>query len=110
MPDGPYGAIGFSMSSSHGLPDLIHIPAGNFLFGAVDPDENQIQRAEVYVPAFAIARLIVTVSEWLRFLSATGYAWGVDGPATPEERHAWMSFVALVDPSRPVVADNGPND
>jgi formylglycine-generating enzyme required for sulfatase activity len=55
------------------LPDLVRIPAGEFLMGAADAaaDERPVHR--VHVSEFFIGRFAVTNDEYARFIRATGH-------------------------------------
>jgi formylglycine-generating enzyme required for sulfatase activity len=54
-------------------PDLARIPAGDFLMGAADADEDERPVHRVYVSEFSIGRFPVTQDEYARFVRATGY-------------------------------------
>ena len=54
-------------------PDLVRIPAGDFLMGAADADEEERPVHRVYVSEFFIGRFAVTEDEFARFIRATGY-------------------------------------
>jgi len=55
------------------LPDLARIPAGDFLMGAADADEDERPVHRVYVSEFLIGRFPVTNDEYARFVRDTGY-------------------------------------
>jgi formylglycine-generating enzyme required for sulfatase activity len=54
-------------------PDLARIPAGDFLMGAADADEEERPIHRVYVSEFFIGRFPVTQDDFARFIRATGY-------------------------------------
>jgi formylglycine-generating enzyme len=54
-------------------PDLARIPAGDFLMGAPDADEDERPVHRVFVSEFFIGRHAVTNDEFARFVRATGY-------------------------------------
>ena len=54
-------------------PELARIPAGEFLMGAADADEDQRPIHRVYVGEFLIGRFPVSNDEYARFVSETGY-------------------------------------
>jgi formylglycine-generating enzyme required for sulfatase activity len=54
-------------------PDLARIPAGDFLMGAADAEEDQRPVHRVYVSEFFISRFPVTHDEYARFVRATGH-------------------------------------
>jgi sulfatase modifying factor 1 len=54
-------------------PDLARIPAGDFLMGAADAEEDERPVHRVYVGEFFIGRYPVTQEEYARFIRATGY-------------------------------------
>ena len=54
-------------------PDLARIPAGEFLMGATDADDDERPVHRVYVSEFFIGRFAVTNDEYARFVRATGY-------------------------------------
>jgi formylglycine-generating enzyme required for sulfatase activity len=54
-------------------PNLARIPAGDFLMGAADAEEDERPVHRVYVSEFFIGRFPVTHDEYARFLQATGY-------------------------------------
>ena len=55
------------------LPDLVRIPAGEFLMGTADAaaDERPVHR--VYLSEFFVGRFAVTNEEYARFVRATGH-------------------------------------
>lgn len=55
-------------------PDLARIPAGEFLMGAADADDDERPVHRVFVSEFFIGRFPVTNDEYARFVRATGYA------------------------------------
>jgi formylglycine-generating enzyme len=55
------------------LPDLARIPAGEFLMGAADVEQDERPVHCVYVSEFLISRVAVTHDEYARFVRATGY-------------------------------------
>ena len=54
-------------------PDLARIPAGDFLMGASNAQDDERPVHRVYVSEFFIARFPVTNDEYARFISATGH-------------------------------------
>jgi formylglycine-generating enzyme len=54
-------------------PDLARIPAGDFLMGAADAEDDERPVHRVYVSEFFIGRFPVTNDEYARFVQATGY-------------------------------------
>jgi formylglycine-generating enzyme len=54
-------------------PDLARIPAGDFLMGAADAEDDERPVHRVYVSEFLIGRFPVTQDEYSRFIRATGY-------------------------------------
>jgi formylglycine-generating enzyme required for sulfatase activity len=54
-------------------PDLARIPGGEFLMGAGDGEADERPVHRVFVSEFFIGRFPVTVDEYARFTSATGY-------------------------------------
>ena len=54
-------------------PDLARIPAGEFLMGAADADEDERPIHRAFVSEFFIGRFPVTNDEFARFVRATGY-------------------------------------
>ena len=54
-------------------PDLARIPAGDFLMGAADAEEDERPIHRVYLSEFFISRFPVTQDEYARFVRATGY-------------------------------------
>src|SRR5215510_702317 len=54
-------------------PNLARIPAGDFLMGAADAEEDERPVHRVYVGEFFIGRFPVTNDEYARFVRATGY-------------------------------------
>src|ERR671936_1142043 len=55
-------------------PDLARIPAGDFLMGSSDAEEDERPVHRVHVSEFFIARFPATQDEYARFVHATGYA------------------------------------
>ncbi len=55
-------------------PDLARIPAGEFLMGAADGEDDERPVHRVHVSDFLIGRAPVTQDEYARFIAATGYA------------------------------------
>jgi len=53
-------------------PQLVHIPAGWFLMGSADGQENESPVRRIWVDAFCLAARQVTNSDYGRFLQATG--------------------------------------
>src|SRR5215208_1401710 len=54
-------------------PNLARIPAGDFLMGAADAEEDERPVHRVYVSEFFIGRFPVTNDEYARFVRATGH-------------------------------------
>ena len=54
-------------------PDLARIPAGDFLMGTADGEEDERPVHRVYVSEFFIGRFPVTQEEYARFVRAAGY-------------------------------------
>ena len=54
-------------------PDLARIPAGDFLMGAADAEDDERPVHRVHVSEFFIGRFPVTHDEYARFVRATGY-------------------------------------
>src|SRR5262245_49623261 len=54
-------------------PNLARIPAGDFLMGAADAEEDERPVHRVYVSEFLIGRFPVTNDEYARFVRATGH-------------------------------------
>ena len=54
-------------------PNLARIPAGDFLMGAADAEEDERPVHRVYVSEFFIGRFPVTHDEYARFVRATGH-------------------------------------
>src|SRR5204863_280610 len=54
-------------------PNLARIPAGEFLMGAADAEEDERPVHRVYVSEFHMGRFPVTHDEYARFVRATGY-------------------------------------
>ena len=54
-------------------PNLARIPAGDFLMGAADAEEDERPVHRVYVSEFLIGRFAVTHDEYARFVRATGH-------------------------------------
>jgi formylglycine-generating enzyme required for sulfatase activity len=54
-------------------PNLARIPAGDFLMGASDADEDERPVHRVYLSEFFIGRFPVTQDEYARFVRATGH-------------------------------------
>jgi formylglycine-generating enzyme len=55
------------------VPNLARIPAGDFLMGAADAEEDERPVHRVYVSEFFIGRFAVTHDEYARFVRATGH-------------------------------------
>jgi formylglycine-generating enzyme required for sulfatase activity len=55
-------------------PDLSRIPAGDFLMGAADAEDDQRPVHRVFVSEFFIGRFAVTNDEYARFIRTTGYS------------------------------------
>src|SRR3954451_12612686 len=53
--------------------DLARIPAGDFLMGAADAEEDERPVHRIYVSEFFIGRFQVTNDEYSRFILATGH-------------------------------------
>jgi formylglycine-generating enzyme len=58
--------------STAAQPNLARIPAGDFLMGAADAEEDERPVHRVYVSEFFIGRFPVTGDEYARFVRATG--------------------------------------
>jgi formylglycine-generating enzyme required for sulfatase activity len=60
-----------------GCPEMVVIPAGSFMMGALDtdrPEQSNRPRHEVtFAKPFAVGRYPVTVKEWEAFIQASGY-------------------------------------
>ena len=54
-------------------PKLVRVPAGEFLMGAADAEEDERPVHRVYVSEFFIGRFPVTHDEYARFVRATGH-------------------------------------
>jgi sulfatase modifying factor 1 len=54
-------------------PDFARIPAGEFLMGAADGDEDERPVHRVFVSEFLLGRFPVTNDEYARFVRETGY-------------------------------------
>jgi formylglycine-generating enzyme len=54
-------------------PDLARIPAGDFLMGAADAEDDERPVHRVFVSEFYIGRYAVTNDEYARFVRETGY-------------------------------------
>jgi formylglycine-generating enzyme required for sulfatase activity len=54
-------------------PNLARIPAGDFLMGAADAEDDERPVHRVHVSEFFIGRFPVTHDEYARFIRATGY-------------------------------------
>ena len=65
-------ASGDTMSLA-AAPELARIPAGDFLMGAADVEEDERPVHRVYVSEFFIGRFAVTQDEYARFVRATGH-------------------------------------
>src|SRR3954462_2510238 len=59
--------------TSPNAPNLARIPAGDFLMGAADADEDERPVHDVYVSEFFIGRFPVTHEEYAHFVRATGH-------------------------------------
>jgi formylglycine-generating enzyme required for sulfatase activity len=59
--------------SAIATPNLARIPAGDFLMGASDANEDERPMHRVYVSEFFIGRFPVTNDEYARFVRATGH-------------------------------------
>jgi formylglycine-generating enzyme len=55
------------------LPNLARIPAGDFLMGASDAEEDERPVRQVHVSEFYVGRFPVTHEEYARFVRETGY-------------------------------------
>jgi formylglycine-generating enzyme required for sulfatase activity len=55
------------------VPNLARVPAGEFLMGAADAEEDERPVHRVYVGEFLIGRFPVTNEEYARFVGATGH-------------------------------------
>ncbi len=65
-------ASGDTMSLA-AAPELARIPAGEFLMGAADVEEDERPVHRVYVSEFFIGRFAVTQDEYARFVRDTGH-------------------------------------
>src|ERR1700751_17090 len=54
-------------------PNLARIPAGDFLMGASDAEEDERPVHRIYVSEFFVGRFPVTNDEYARFVRAAGY-------------------------------------
>jgi formylglycine-generating enzyme required for sulfatase activity len=54
-------------------PNLARIPAGDFLMGSADAEEDERPVHHVFVSEFYVSRFPVTQDEYLRFVRATGH-------------------------------------
>ena len=54
-------------------PNLARLPAGDFLMGAADAEEDERPVHRVFVSEFFIGRFPVTHDEYARFVRATGH-------------------------------------
>jgi len=61
------------VTASSLAPDLARIPAGEFLMGAADANEDERPVHRVYVSEFFLGRFPVTNDEYARFVRATGH-------------------------------------
>jgi formylglycine-generating enzyme required for sulfatase activity len=61
------------MTTTAATPNLARIPAGEFLMGAADAEEDERPVHRVFVGEFFIGRFPVTHDEYGRFVRATGY-------------------------------------
>ncbi len=59
--------------TSPNAPNLARIPAGDFLMGAADAEEDERPVHRVYISEFFIGRFAVTQEEYGRFVRATGH-------------------------------------
>src|SRR5216117_4112606 len=59
--------------TSAASPNLARIPAGDFLMGAADAEEDERPVHRVFVSEFLIGRFPVSHDEYARFVRATGY-------------------------------------
>ncbi len=59
--------------TSAASPNLARIPAGDFLMGAADAEEDERPVHHVFVSEFFIGRFPVTQDEYARFVRATGH-------------------------------------
>ena len=55
------------------LPNLARIPAGDFLMGAADVEEDERPVHRVFVSEFFVGRFPVTQDDYAKFIRATGY-------------------------------------
>ncbi|HXI31823.1 MAG TPA: formylglycine-generating enzyme family protein [Vicinamibacterales bacterium] len=60
--------------STGALPNLARIPAGDFLMGAADAEDDERPVHRVFVSEFFIGRFPVTHDEYARFVRASGHA------------------------------------
>jgi formylglycine-generating enzyme required for sulfatase activity len=63
----------FTTMTSATSPNLARIPAGDFLMGAVDAEDDERPVHRVFVSEFFIGRFPVTHDEYARFVHATGH-------------------------------------
>src|SRR6266576_1085060 len=63
----------FTTMTSATSPNLARIPAGDFLMGAVDAEDDERPVHRVFVSEFFIGRFPVTRDEYGRFVRATGH-------------------------------------
>jgi formylglycine-generating enzyme required for sulfatase activity len=85
-------------------PDMVTIPAGEFVMGSDDHGANESPAHVVWVDAFAISPYAVTNADYGRFLDASGHDappfWGDDGlsdPRQPLVGPSWSDAVAYCD-------------
>ena len=85
-------------------PDLIAMPAGEFLMGCETGQDNERPVHRVWVDAFALAKCQVTNTEYALFLNDTGSAsppcWtdpDFNGPAQPVVAVSWFDSVGYCE-------------
>ena len=82
-------------------PELVHIPAGNFLMGSDEGREDELPLHQVWVDAFAMGKYPVTNREYACFLEATTHGtpprWNdprFNHPHQPVVAVSWFDAVA----------------
>jgi formylglycine-generating enzyme required for sulfatase activity len=69
------GAWGASAAAP---PDMVFVPAGEFIMGSLDGDADEAPPRRVFLPAFYIDRFEVTHAQYAKFIAATGRKSPVD--------------------------------